>query len=68
MKRLIRFLGDIPEEFIVRKREFLLTIAVSALAGMVIGMLCSPRKSQQFGCNNGNHSGNVSADGEDEEV
>lgn len=41
------------------KREFLLTVAVCILGGIVFGMFCSPRKSTVIGSNNGNNSGNA---------
>ena len=41
------------------KREFLLTVAVCILGGIVFGMFCSPRKSTVIGSNNGNNSGNT---------
>lgn len=40
------------------KREFLLTVAVCLLGGIVFGMFFSPRKSTMIGSNNGNNSGN----------
>ena len=39
------------------KREFLLTVAVCILGGIVFGMFCSPRKSTVIGSNNGNGCG-----------
>jgi len=39
------------------KREFWLVAAVCVLGGIVLGMLCSPRKSVVIGSNNGNNSG-----------
>ncbi|MGN1179946.1 MAG: hypothetical protein ACI4SD_01940 [Suilimivivens sp.] len=51
------------------KREFLLTLAVCILGGIVFGMLCSPRKSTVIGSNNGNNSGNGNCGGcEEEEI
>ncbi len=47
---------------IMSKREFLLTIAVCVLGGIVFGMLCSPKKSIVIGSNNGNNSGNCAQD------
>lgn len=41
------------------KKEFLLTLAVCILGGIVFGMFCSPRKSTVIGSNNGNNSGNA---------
>lgn len=40
------------------KREFLLTIAVCVLGGMVLGIFLTPKKSVVIGSNNGNNSGN----------
>lgn len=52
---------------IMSKREFLLTIAVCVLGGIVFGMLCSPKKSIVIGSNNGNNSGNCVQDEEADE-
>ena len=49
------------------KREFLLTVAVCILGGIVFGMFCSPRKSTVIGSNNGNNCGNGCGCVEDEE-
>ena len=49
------------------KREFLLTLAVCILGGIVFGMFCSPRKSTVIGSNNGNNSGNGNGCGCEEE-
>ncbi len=38
------------------KKEFLLTIAVCILGGIVVGMLFSPRKSTMIGSCNGNNA------------
>ena len=48
------------------KREFLLTVAVCILGGIVFGMFCSPRKSTVIGSNNGNNCGNGCGCVEDE--
>lgn len=39
------------------RREFLLTLAVCILGGMVFGMFFSPRKNMVIGSNNGNGCG-----------
>ena len=50
------------------KREFLLTVAVCILGGIVFGMFCSPRKSTVIGSNNGNNNaGYISDRGDDDE-
>lgn len=40
------------------RREFLLTVAVCILGGIVFGIFFSPKKSMMIGSNNGNNSGN----------
>lgn len=51
------------------RREFLLTIAVCILGGIVFGIFFSPRKSMMIGSNNGNNSGNYGhRNSEDEDV
>ena len=75
------FKVSLTENKIMTKKEWLLTIAVFALAGIVLGMFLSPRKNITIGSNNGNNngsnnqdnnnnnSGSVSADtGEEEET
>ena len=54
MKRILKLINKIPEEFHLSRRDFLLTIAVSVLSGIVFGMLKSPHKTQIIGCGNGN--------------
>lgn len=67
MKRIVDFFQNIPSEIQISKREFFLTIAVAALGGIVFGMICSPRKNQSFGCNNGNGWSIPREDEEDED-
>jgi hypothetical protein len=59
MKRIVTFFKNIPDEMFISKREFLLTIAVSVLGGIVIGMIGSPRKTQIFGSYNVSGGGNA---------
>lgn len=47
----------------MKKREYLLMLAVCTLAGLVAGMLISPRKRVMIGSNNGNNSGNDNVNG-----
>lgn len=72
------FKATLTEEKMMTKKEFLLITAVCVLAGLVTGMLISPRKHVTIGSHNGsnnqdnnnNNSGSVSAglaDGEDQE-
>lgn len=41
------------ENITVTKLDGVLIVAVSALAGIILGMLCSPRKNAKYGCGNG---------------
>lgn len=50
MKRILKLINKIPEEFHLSRRDFLLTIAVSVLSGIVFGMLKSPHRIQIIGC------------------
>lgn len=54
------FKESLTETTSISKREFLLTIAVCILGGIVFGLLFSPRKNTMIGSNNGNNSGNNS--------
>lgn len=48
MKRIREFFGDLSETMTVTKLDGVLIVAVSALAGMFLGMLCSPRKTTRW--------------------
>ena len=62
---------SLDRRIIVNQRELVLGLAVCTLAGIVTGIMLSPKKNVTIGSNNGNNSGNgttVSADaGGDEE-
>lgn len=49
MKRLVNMVKELPKELYVSKVDFLLTLAISAMAGAIVGMLISPRRNQRFG-------------------
>lgn len=55
------FKESLTETTSMSKREFLLTIAVCILGGIVFGLLFSPRKHTMIASNNGNNNGNGSA-------
>ena len=64
---------SLDRRIIVNQRELVLGLAVCALAGIVTGIMLSPKKNVTIGSNNGNNSGNgttVSADaaGDEEET
>ena len=52
------FQTSLEEMTLMKKREYFLTVTVCLLAGLVIGMLISPRKFMMIGNNNGNNNGN----------
>jgi len=52
------FKVSLSEEKTMTKKELLLTVAVFALAGIVLGMFLSPRKNTTIGSHNGNNCGN----------
>ena len=59
------FKMSLAETKTMTKKEWLLTIAVFALSGIVLGMLISPRKNTTIGSNNGNNN-NVNPADDDE--
>ena len=59
------FKESLLEEKTMTKKEWLLTIAVIALAGILFGMLASPRKNMTIGSHNGNNCGNNTGEKEE---
>ncbi len=59
--------ASLTDPQIMSKKEFLLTVAVCVLGGIVFGMLFSPKKTTVIGSNNGNNSGNYAKDANQEE-
>lgn len=54
MRKLKEFWNTLPQEVTVTRREGIMIVTISTLIGVVLGMLCSPRKNARYGCNNGN--------------
>ncbi len=61
------FQESLTETTSMSKREFLLTLAVCVLGGIVFGLLFSPRKHTMIASNNGNNNGNGNAANQEEE-
>lgn len=61
------FKESLSDVTMMTKREFLLTIAVCILGGIVFGVFFSPKKSMMIGSNNGNNSGNYGRKDEEED-
>ncbi len=52
MKKLKKFWEDLYVDIVVNKRELVLGMALCAVSGLVLGMLCSPRKQVTIGSHN----------------
>lgn len=58
MCKLKKFVETLTEETTMNKKEYVLTMTTCLLGGLVIGMLCSPRKYTKIGCENGSNNSN----------
>lgn len=58
MCRIKEFLNGLSETTTLTKRELVLIALVCSFGGMVLGMLCSPKKRTMIGSHNGNNNGN----------
>ena len=52
MKKLKELWTTLPETVTVTRLDGFLIVTICALAGVIIGMLCSPRKVISIGCGN----------------
>lgn len=53
MEKWKETLAKLSETVTVTKLDGILIVTIGTLAGMILGMLCSPRKNERYGCNNG---------------
>ena len=60
-KKLEKFWNSLDRAIVVNKRELVLGVAACTLAGVLMGMLLSPRKTVTIGSNNGNNNTGNSA-------
>ena len=60
-KKLEKFWNSLDRSVVVNKRELVLGVAACTLAGVLMGMLLSPRKTVTIGSNNGNNNTGNSA-------
>lgn len=66
MCKIKEFMKGLSENTTMTKKEYFLTIATCLLGGIVLGILCSPKKHTVIGCNNGNNTdSNINWDEED---
>lgn len=54
MEKWKQTLEKLSETVTVTKLDGILIVTIGTLAGMILGMLCSPRKNAKYGCDNGN--------------
>ncbi len=69
-KAIKKFWDSLDEVTMISKRELFLEIVATALAGIVLGILLTPKKSVTIGshnCGNGHNVGNGKMPDEDEE-
>ena len=62
MKILKQIFSNLDEEKVVSKREMLLTVTTCTLAGILLGILVSPKKRMMIGSHNGCYNGNYPVD------
>ena len=71
-KKLEKFWNSLDCSLAVNKRELVLGVTACTLAGILMGMLLSPRKTVTIGSNNGNNntgnSAGLTAGGEAEDT
>lgn len=68
VKKFNEFWESLDVPVLVNKREMALVITVCALAGILLGILFSPKKHTTIGSNNGNNSGNGNLPEDEEEL
>lgn len=66
MKKLKEFWESLDDVATVSKRELFLELVSCVLAGLVLGMLFSPKQTKIIGCNNGNNCLDTDADTDDQ--
>ena len=63
IRKMKAFWTSLDETTVVSKRELFLEIAVAALAGLVLGMILTPKKTLTIGSNNSGNGCNCSNTG-----
>lgn len=66
MKKMKEFWKTLPETVTVTRLDGVLIVTISALVGVIIGMLCSPRKTISIGCGNEANEFNGTGDLDDQ--
>ena len=60
-KKLVKTWNSLNRTILINQRELVLGIAACTLAGVVAGILLSPRKTMTIGSNNGNNNSGSAA-------
>ena len=68
MKILKEMFSNLDEEKVVSKREMLLTVTTCTLAGILLGIIFSPKRKTMIGSHNGCYNSNYPADDVDNEA
>ena len=55
MKKIRAYWASLEEIIPLSKRELVLALTTSVLAGIVVGVFFGPKKTVTIGCNNGNN-------------
>ena len=66
MKKMKEFWRTLPETDTVTRLDGILIVTICALAGVIVGMLCSPRKVISIGCGNEANEFNGMGNSEDQ--
>ena len=61
-KKLEKFWNSLDRSIVVNKRELVLGVTACTLAGVLAGILLSPRKTVTIGSHNSNNHAGASAD------
>lgn len=64
MKKLYNLIEERP----LSTLEIVLAISTAFFGGMILGVFFSPKGKRQYGCNNGNDSGNYYGNKEEDDV
>lgn len=67
MNKLAQFKESLKDDYVINKKEYLLTLAVCILGGIVFGILFSPKGDSAIGSYNGNGCFNAPDDEDEDE-
>ena len=56
MRQIKKWVKSLPEDMIITKLDVTLMVTIGFLAGMIIGIMTSPKGYKKIGCDNGNNN------------